>query len=492
VGFGCAGGHRCGADRAGSGEAVRRAGQHSRGIGPRSGETADADIPSSNKQKPGTRSGSNTSFANQPKAHRRHRIEDSSLGEDSWGETLGNLRASKPCRKRDERHKVKKGPMVHAARNMNSAGKGSYRKSLGQNPWRLVLGGGSLLWLGPAFLLLCSVPARAQSQQSPDTPGAGAATAEQPAKPVAGTISGSVVDRTGAIVAGATVKLLRESAAASQEATSDSDGQFLFAGIAPGAFQLTITSPGFATQTSSGTLHAGEDYVAPPITLVVASAASEVQVSLTPREEAEAEIKDEEKQRVLGVIPNFYVTYNPAAVPLSPRQKFELAWKATIDPVNFGLVGAVAGIQQASNAFSGYGQGAEGYGKRYGAGYADLVTGTFIGGAILPSLLKQDPRYFYKGTGTRRARFFYAIANAVICKGDNGHWQANYSGLLGSLAAGGISNLYYPATDRDATVTFENTLIGVGTTAANNLLQEFVIRKFTHNAPTYTPAAANP
>lgn len=222
--------------------------------------------------------------------------------------------------------------------------------------------------------------------------------------------------------------------------------------------------------------------------MTVAESTAEVKVSLSPVEEAEAEIKDEEKQRVLGVIPNFYVTYNPAAVPLHPRQKFELAWKLTIDPVNFGVTAAIAGIQQAVNQFSGYGQGAQGYGKRLGAAYADSVTSTFIGGAILPSLFKQDPRYFYKGTGTRRSRFFYAVANAVICKGDNGHWQANYSGLMGSLAAGGISNLYYPSTDRDATVTFENALFAIGSTAASNVLQEFVIRKLTRNAPTYTAA----
>jgi hypothetical protein len=269
---------------------------------------------------------------------------------------------------------------------------------------------------------------------------------------------------------------------------TDGEGQFSFAGLAPGPFQLTVTSAGFTTQTSSGTLHSGENYGVPLITLVLATANTEVHVTFTRTELAEAEIKDEEKQRVLGVIPNFYVTYNPAAVPLGPKQKFELAWKATVDPINFGLTGAIAGVQQAANSFSGYGQGAQGYGKRYGAAYADLVSSTFIGSAILPSLLKQDPRYFYKGTGSKRSRIAYAITNAVICKGDNGHWQANYSGILGSLAAGGISNLYYPATDRDATVTFENTLIAIGSSAANNLLQEFVIRKLTRNPPNYTPA----
>lgn len=283
--------------------------------------------------------------------------------------------------------------------------------------------------------------------------------------------------------------LTRQGPPLSQEVMSDSDGQFFFSGIAPGPFQLTITSPGFTAQASSGMLHSGEDYVVPQVVLTVATSASEVKVTMTPVEVAEAEIKDEERQRVLGVIPNFYVTYNSAAAPLNPRQKFELAWKLTIDPVNFGVTASIAGIQQATNAFSGYGQGAQGYAKRLGAAYADSVSGTFIGGAILPSIFKQDPRYFYKGAGTRRARFFYAVANSVICKGDNGHWQGNYSFLLGSLAAGGISNLYYPESDRDAAVTLENTLITIGATAANNLLQEFVIRKLTRNAPKYTPAS---
>jgi len=296
------------------------------------------------------------------------------------------------------------------------------------------------------------------------------------------------VDQVGAVVSGAVVKLARGNPSLTMEATSDSDGQFFFANLAPGPFQLTITAPGFASQSVTGTLHPGEDHTIPLVALAVAASASEVRVSMTPVEMAEAEIKDEEKQRVLGVIPNFYVTYNPSAVPLHPRQKFELAWKLTIDPVNFGVTAAIAGIQQAANSFSGYGQGAQGYGKRLGAAYADSVTSTFIGGAVLPSLFKQDPRFFYKGSGSRRARFFYAIANSVICKGDNGHWQANYSALLGSLAAGGISNLYYPESDRDMTVTFENTLIGIGATAANNVLQEFVIRKLTHNPPKYATA----
>lgn len=368
---------------------------------------------------------------------------------------------------------------------MNSGRSGSYNPS-GRTPQQSVFAHRAVVRFGASLLLLLAHPAFAKSQQAPDTPGSDA-TREQPVRP--GTISGSVVDQMGGVVAGAVVKLSREAdSSLAQETTSDSDGQFSFARVLPGPFRLTISAPGFSAQAIGGTLHSGEDYAVPPVALVVAASASEVKVSMTPVEMAEAEIKDEEKQRVLGVIPNFYVTYNPAAVPLHARQKFELAWKLTIDPVNFGVTAAIAGIQQAANQFSGYGQGAQGYGKRLGAAYADSVTGTFIGGAILPSLFKQDPRYFYKGTGTRRSRVFYALANAVICKGDNGHWQANYSAILGSLAAGGISNLYYPESDRDPTVTFENTLIGIGASAANNLLQEFVIRRLTRNPPTYSQA----
>ncbi len=374
-----------------------------------------------------------------------------------------------------KRHKLEKGSVVNFGRPR------PYKNPSGRTPQPSVFDFGVVLRLTACLLLLCGSFALAQSQQSPDTAEA------QPTTPV-GTITGSVVDQMGAVLPAARVRLSREDPPLSQEAMTDSDGQFSFTGIVPGQFQLTITSPGFTTQTSSGTLHAGEDLVAPPIALTVAASTSEVKVSLTPTQEAEAEIKDEEKQRVLGVIPNFYVTYNPEAVHLNTRQKFELAWKLTIDPVNLGVTAGIAGIQQAASAFPGYGPGAQGYGKRLGAAYADSITSTFIGGAILPSLFKQDPRYFYKGTGTRRARFFYALTSAVICRGDNGHRQVNYSGLLGSLAAGGISNLYYPTTDRDTSVTFENTLIAIGSTAANNILQEFLIRKLTRNAPSYTPA----
>ena len=295
-----------------------------------------------------------------------------------------------------------------------------------------------------------------------------------------GSISGTVMDQSGAVIAGARVTLTGEDRSINHEVVSGADGQFSFAGIAPGPFQLTITSAGFATQTYSGVLHSGEIDTRPPIVLTVASNVTEVQVAVNPVEVAEEQIKIEEKQRVLGVLPNFYVSYIPNAVPLNSKQKFKLAWKTVTDPFTLVIVGGTAGVEQAQNHFREYGQGAQGYAKRFAAGYGDTLTGTFIGSAILPALLKQDPRYFYKGTGSMGSRALYAIANSVICKGDNRRWQPNYSSVLGSLAAGGISNLYYPAQDRNgAELTFENAAIGIGGSAVTNLLQEFLIRKLT-------------
>ncbi len=311
-----------------------------------------------------------------------------------------------------------------------------------------------------------------------------------------GSISGTVVDQSGAVIAGARVKLTRPDASASREAASDAlsdtlsdtlsdnDGKFSFVNVAPGPFQIVVTSAGFAAQISSGVLHAGENYVVPAAAMGVATTVTDVEVGVSQVEVAEEQMKVEEQQRVLGVLPNFYVSYIPDAAPLTSKQKFKLAWRTVIDPFTLVFVAGAAGVEQAQDHFEGYGQGAQGYAKRVGAGYGDTLTGTFIGGAILPSILKQDPRYFYKGTGSVRSRFLYAIANAFICKGDNKRWQPNYSNILGSLAAGGISNLYYPAQDRDgAALTFENAGLGIASNMVSNLFQEFVIKKLTPKAP---------
>jgi hypothetical protein len=346
--------------------------------------------------------------------------------------------------------------------------------------------------IGSSLAGFAQIPASASEADSQRA----AAAARQPSdqSPVSasssapGSVSGTVVDQSGAVVVGADVRLSAQRGkdtdqSSGQTMRTGDDGEFMFSNIAPGPFQLTVTSAGFSTKTISGLLHAGEVDLIPPIMMTVASNITEVKVGLTREEVAEIadeQLKIEEQQRVLGVIPNFYVSYIPNAAPLTPKQKFKLAWKNVIDPFTLVVVAGTAGVEQAQDHFIGYGQGTEGYAKRFGAGYADTVSGTFIGSAIFPALLKQDPRYFYKGTGRVESRFLYAIANAFICKGDNKRWQPNYSNVLGSLASGGISNIYYPPQDRNgAELTFVNAGIGIGETAISNLLQEFLIKKLT-------------
>jgi len=302
------------------------------------------------------------------------------------------------------------------------------------------------------------------------------------------SISGRLIDKNASPVVGARVRVLRDGKPLASDTESDNDGRYSFRDISPGSFQLTMSAQGFASQTFSGTLTPGQDFLVPQITLPLATEVTEVHVSLSTIEIAQEQVKEQEQQRVLGLIPNFYVSYAKNPVPLTSKQKFSLAWKTTTDPVSFLSVGVIAGIDQAAGRYNGYGQGAAGYARRYGASYGNLLSGIYIGDAILPSILKQDPRYFYKGTGTTRSRLLYALANAVICKGDNMKWQPNYSGIVGDLASGAISNLYYAPEDRNgAALTFENAAIGIASSAAINVLEEFVLRRFTPSQRNAAP-----
>ena len=337
-----------------------------------------------------------------------------------------------------------------------------------------------------------SAVAQTPQPSRPKSTETGIAAGEQPpGQELVGTISGTIVDGTEAPISEAHIKLSREGHP-DQDVVSDDGGQFSFNNVTSGPFQLTISYAGFTPTTYSGTVSSGGSYIVPPIVLIVATKVTDVWVSMSQEEIAEAEIKDQEKQRIFGALPNFYVTYDPAAPPLTSKQKFKLAWKATTDPINIAVAAGTAGMEQAQNSSPGYGQGAQGYAKRFGAAYADSVTGTFLGAAILPSLFKQDPRYFYKGTGTVRSRMLYALAASVICKSDNGRWQTNYSVIVAGFVSAGISNLYYaPAADRGRpALTVENALIGIGSSAVTNVLQEFLFRKLTPRAPNY--ASANP
>jgi len=307
-----------------------------------------------------------------------------------------------------------------------------------------------------------------------------------------GTIHGTVTDASGSAVAAAVVTLESAGAAGKQTTVTDEAGAFRFSGLEPGTYTIAVHAAGFTVWTASNVAVApGEDRLLPPVVLQVAPAFSKVDVGLTPRELAVEQVKAEEKQRLLGVFPNFFVSYAPDAAPLTARQKFQLGLRTVIDPVSILSDGIIAGIEQARNSYYQFGQGMEGYGKRFGAQYADNVNGTIIGNVLLQSVFHQDPRYFYKGNGSIRSRALYAFATAFVRKGDSGHWQPDYSGVLGDLAAGEISTLYYPASSRVGLRLFHDVLLGFGGRAADNLFQEFLYRKLTTHVPK-TAAAFQP
>ena len=366
---------------------------------------------------------------------------------------------------------------------------------------RLLRGATGLVWLSlsilPVQLLL---PATVRAQQPPavqgpqtDAPDSQqappAATGQQTASQASGTVSGTVVDQTGALAVGAKVQLTRLDNGAAQEVVSGDNGEYAFSGVPAGRFHLTVTAGGFTTGTFSGQLTPGQVLVVPKITISLANNVTDVKVSGDSVEVAEEEIHEQLQQRVFGFIPNYYVTYVPDAAPLHPKQKFYLAWRSSTDPITVVGAGFLAGVEQAANDFPGYGQGAQGYAKRFGSSYADVFIGTFMDGAIFPTLLKQDPRYFYQGTGTTKSRLLHALSNTIICKGDNKQLQPNYSSILGAFATGGISYLYYPASDRGAELLVQNALVRISLGSVAGVFQEFVLQRYTSRARLRDPSS---
>jgi hypothetical protein len=315
------------------------------------------------------------------------------------------------------------------------------------------------------------------------------AQSSSPLGRVYGSVSGSVTDSSGNVIPGARVTLLPAGSKTPRSVTTDGAGAFSFSDVGPGTYRLSIASKGFASATEPViAIEAGQRLEMSPLALQVATASTSVRVTFTSVEIAEQQMHVEEKQRVLGIVPNFYVSYVWDAQPLTSGQKYRLALRTSVDPVTILGSGFIAGIQQWQNNFKEYGQGSEGYAKRFGANYTDGLVGVMLGGAIFPALLHQDPRYFYKGTGSIRSRTLYAISTIAICKGDNGRWQPNYSNLLGTFGAAGISNLYYPSNDRGFQLTMENSLLGLAGNAAGALFQEFLIRKISRGVPaSHTP-----
>ena len=299
------------------------------------------------------------------------------------------------------------------------------------------------------------------------------------------SVSGTVLDVNGGVVRGAQVTLVADVPPSSRTVLSDDGGGFSFPALAAGKFTITVTAAGLETASSAIVLQPEEKLVVPEFRLSPAATTTDVQVSVTQTELATEQLRAEVQQRVLGVLPNFYSSYIWDAAPLSSGQKYQLALRSIADPFAFVGTGIFAAAEQWQNTFPGYGGGAQGYAKRYGAAYADEALSRMIGSAVLPSLLHQDPRYFYRGSGSRKSRALYAISSAVICRADSGKLQPNYSYVVGAFAAGGISNLYHPANDRGVGLTIGNGFLNVGTHALDNLVREFLLRKLTPKVPGY-------
>jgi hypothetical protein len=311
----------------------------------------------------------------------------------------------------------------------------------------------------------------------------GAANAQQPSAPAPqpGTIVGTITDAADDIVGGATVVLQGPAASDQRTVSSNDNGFFSFVGLKPGVpYHITVSAKGFTNWSSDAiTLKPGQYFELPTVTIQLAIVVTSVTAAATPEEIATEQVEIAEKQRVLGIIPNFYVIYDEHPVPLTPKLKFRLATRLLIDPMTFIGSGFVAASEQAASGSPDYGQGWDAYGQRIGANYADGVTDIMFGDAILPSLLHQDPRYYYKGTGTIKSRIRYALVNPFRRKADNGKWQPNWSSWGGWLASGALSNVYYPESDRGAKLLGQSFAIGVGAAAANGVIQEFVLRHLT-------------
>jgi Carboxypeptidase regulatory-like domain len=305
----------------------------------------------------------------------------------------------------------------------------------------------------------------------PDAPG-----------PQPGVIVGTVVDVNDDAVPGANVVLASPTLKGARKAVSNDTGFFEFSDVEPETYRIKISAPGFADWTSPEVaVNPGQYVILAVPRLQIATAFTSVTVGYSAEEVATEQVKLEEKQRVFGIIPNFYVSYDQNAAPLTAKLKFQLAAKVSFDPITFVGVGFAAAAEQAGDNPN-YPQGWKGFGERYGAAYTNGLTDIMIGGAILPSLLHQDPRYFYQGTGTTKSRILHAVSSPFVCRGDNGRPQPNYSTVGGDLASAAISNAYYPVSNRGVGLFLGNFLIGTGQRAAANLAQEFIFRRLTHKA----------
>ena len=329
----------------------------------------------------------------------------------------------------------------------------------------------------PQFAPLQSLAEQAPGQQSQDLQPVSSVFSQQET----GSISGTVSDAYGDVIPGATVILNGTISEDHHQVAANDTGGFAFNGLRGNAsYQVTISAPGFGPWTSAKiTLAPGQYVLLNGIELKIASEATSVTVYGSTAQIAVEQVHIAEQQRVLGIIPNFYVVYDSKnAVPLTMKLKFKLAMRVSIDPISIAAVTSMAAIKQAADTPN-YVQGAKGYGQRLGAIGADSFSDILIAGAILPSLLHQDPRYFYQGAGTTKSRLRHALFSPFICRGDNGRSQPNYSSLGGDLASSALSNAYYPQSNRGAGLVFGNFAIGTVERMLSGFAQEFILRKLT-------------
>jgi Carboxypeptidase regulatory-like domain len=300
------------------------------------------------------------------------------------------------------------------------------------------------------------------------------------AAPRTAIVMGTVTDVNGGVIPNATVVLKEVESNDPRTIVTTENGMFEFHDVTPGiTFQISISAKDFADWISTPILLNPDQFkIVTGIQLRIATERTTVDVHYDPVEVATEQFKAEEKQRVFGIIPNFYVSYESDPAPLTTKMKFKLALKVSTDPVTAAGVFLVASAKQAGNTPD-YGQGWGAYGKRFGAVAADGFSDIMIGGAILPSLLHQDPRYFYQGTGTSGSRFRHAVFSTFVARTDQGKSQPNYSSLGGVLASSSLANLYYPRSNRGAGLVFGNFAIGIAERVGASLAQEFLLGKFT-------------